>query len=108
MQQVSVEQETKKAFSNFINFLPFFLKPFDESLKAVAIMGPIVVTATGVKTLTADMLFRVFTACPGDPHTLILDVRPKNEYAKKHILLSYCVRVSANGKALLVGLCIQL
>lgn len=29
-----------------------------------------------VKTVAADVLFRVFTACANDPRTLILDVRP--------------------------------
>lgn len=57
----------------------------------------------GVKSIAADMLFRVFTACPGDPRTLIVDVRPLKEYSKNHILQSYCVRLSANGKALLVS-----
>lgn len=28
-----------------------------------------------VKSITADAVFRVFTACPTDPRTLILDVR---------------------------------
>lgn len=28
-----------------------------------------------VKTISADAVFRVFTACPTDPRTLILDVR---------------------------------
>lgn len=65
-------------------------------------MGPIIVTSTNVTGVDADIIFRTFTACPGDPRTLILDVRPHKDYAKKHILQSYSVRVSANGKALLV------
>eukprot|EP00884_Botryococcus_braunii_P013251 jgi/Botrbrau1/21927/Bobra.0249s0051.1 len=64
-------------------------------------MTPIFVTSTSVHTIGAENIFRTFTACPGDPHTLILDVRPLKDYSKKHILQSYNVRLSANGKALL-------
>lgn len=54
-----------------------------------------------VKSCDADSIFRVFAACQGDPGVLILDVRQHKEYNKQHIIHSFCVRVSANGKALL-------
>ncbi len=60
------------------------------------------VIAMDVKTVSADVIFRVFTACPGDVSTLILDVRGYKEFSKKHVIGSYCIRLSANGKVLLV------
>jgi len=56
-----------------------------------------------VKTVPADTIFRVFTACPGDVRTLILDVRSYKEFSKKHVIGAYCIRLSANGKVLLVS-----
>ncbi len=56
-----------------------------------------------VKTITPDGLFRLFTACPDDPKTFILDVRPQKEFQKSHIMQSYCIRLAANGQALLVS-----
>lgn len=55
-----------------------------------------------VKTITTDGFFRVFTACPNDPKTFILDVRPQKEFVKQHVMQAYCIRLAANGKALLV------
>ncbi|EIE24571.1 phosphatases II [Coccomyxa subellipsoidea C-169] len=37
-----------------------------------------------VKTITTDGFFRVFTSCPLDPKTFILDVRPQKEFVKQH------------------------
>lgn len=54
-----------------------------------------------VKSCSADDIFRVFTACKGDAPTLILDVRPLKDFSKQHIVHAFCVRVSANGAALL-------
>lgn len=53
--------------------------------------------------MAADALFRVFTACPTDPRTLILDVRPHKQFdrAPGHVAGAYCIRLSANGAALL-------
>ena len=56
-----------------------------------------------VKSITPDGLFRLFTACPDDTKTFILDVRPQKEFQKSHIMQSYCIRLAANGQALLVG-----
>lgn len=52
--------------------------------------------------MPADALFRVYTACPGDVRTLVLDVRGSKEFSKKHLIGSYCIRLSANGRVLLV------
>jgi hypothetical protein len=60
-----------------------------------------------VKSLTPDMLFRVYTQCPEDPVTMVLDVRQQKDFSKRHILQAYCVRLSANGKALLVCCILQ-
>lgn len=57
--------------------------------------------ALTVTKIAADVVFRVYTACQGDPATLILDVRPLKEFKKSHIAGSYCVRLAANGKTLL-------
>ena len=56
-----------------------------------------------VKSITPDGLFRLFTACPDDPKTFILDVRPQKEFQKSHIMQSYCIRLAANRQALLVS-----
>ena len=56
-----------------------------------------------MKTLNdASPIFRVFTTCQGDPKTLLLDLRPQKQFQKLHIALSYSIRLSANGRALLV------
>lgn len=46
-------------------------------------------------------LRQVYTACPDDPKTLFLDVRPQKDFKRGHLALAYCVRLSANGAALL-------
>lgn len=53
-----------------------------------------------VKSVDADAIFRVFTACPNDVKALILDVRPHKEFKKSHITQAFCVRLSSNGKVL--------
>ena len=54
-----------------------------------------------VTKIPADTLFRVYTSCPGDPATLILDVRPYKEFKRKHIAGAYSIRLAANGQTLL-------
>lgn len=56
-----------------------------------------------VKSIAADVLFRVFTACPTDPRTLILDVRPHKQFdrAPGHVAGAYSIRLSSNGAVLL-------
>jgi len=49
----------------------------------------------------ADAVFRLYTACAGDPRTLIVDVRPAKAFKRGHLLQAYCVRASADGGALL-------
>ena len=57
-----------------------------------------------VKTLPdASSIFSCFSACKNDPKTLLLDVRPQKQWQKSHIALSYSIRLSANGRALLVS-----
>ncbi len=56
------------------------------------------------KTLPdASAIFRCFAACPHDPKTLLLDVRPHKQFEKLHLALSYNIRLSANGRVLLVS-----
>jgi dual specificity MAP kinase phosphatase len=52
------------------------------------------------KAIDETGIFRIFTACPNDPKTLLLDVRPHKAYKKCHINQAYCVRLSSNGKVL--------
>lgn len=54
-----------------------------------------------VTRVPADVVFRVFTACQGDPLTLILDVRSHKDFKKKHIAGAYNIRLSGDGRALL-------
>lgn len=49
-----------------------------------------------------DAIFRVFTACPNDVKTLVLDARAQKHFKRLHVAGSYSVRVSSDGKALLV------
>lgn len=57
-----------------------------------------------VKTLSdASAIFRCFATCPHDPKTLLLDVRPHKQFEKLHVALSYNIRLSANGRVLLVS-----
>ena len=54
-----------------------------------------------IATATAEDLLRAFTACEGDTLTLILDVRPLKDFKRKHVMLSYSIRLPANGRTLL-------
>ncbi|EFN52440.1 hypothetical protein CHLNCDRAFT_138968 [Chlorella variabilis] len=54
-----------------------------------------------VAVCDADAVFRVFTACPHDPKTLIIDVRDKKKWDRGHIAGSYCIRLPASGGTLL-------
>lgn len=54
-----------------------------------------------VKFCDAQDLFRCYTRCQGDPVSYILDIRPKKDFQKAHLPLAYCVRLTANGAALL-------
>ncbi|GAX75987.1 hypothetical protein CEUSTIGMA_g3430.t1 [Chlamydomonas eustigma] len=48
----------------------------------------------------ADAIFRVFTACPHDVKTLIVDVRQSKHHKRLHINQSYNIRLASDGKAL--------
>jgi hypothetical protein len=51
----------------------------------------------------ASAIFSCFSACKNDPKTLLLDVRPQKQWQKSHVALSYSIRLSANGRVLLVS-----
>ena len=51
----------------------------------------------------ADAIFRVFTACPHDIKTLILDVRSSKLHKRLHLNQAYCIRLASDGKALVVS-----
>jgi hypothetical protein len=54
------------------------------------------------RSVGADALFRAaYASCPADPKVLLLDVRPYSKFKKGHAALAYCVRLSADGGALL-------
>lgn len=50
--------------------------------------------------MDADGIFKVFTACPNDPKTLLLDVRPRKDFKKGHIIQAFNPRLATNGKFL--------
>ncbi|KAG2441094.1 hypothetical protein HXX76_003946 [Chlamydomonas incerta] len=52
------------------------------------------------KSVDADAIFRIFTACAGDIATIIIDTRPHKEFKVSHICGAFCVRLSANGQVL--------
>lgn len=56
-----------------------------------------------VKTIQADALFRVYTACPDDSKTLVLDVRPNKDFKKLHLMQAYNIRLASNKRVLLVS-----
>ena len=59
--------------------------------------------ALSVTAIPPDVLFRVYTACPEDTQTLILDLRPYNQFKKGHLIHAFCIRLASTGRALLVG-----
>ena len=56
-----------------------------------------------VKSIDVSGVFRTFTACATDLKTFLLDVRPHKQFHRSHVALSYNIRLSAEGKALLVS-----
>lgn len=55
-----------------------------------------------VKSASAENVFQVYTALSNDPKTYVLDIRPQKEFKQLHMLQAYSVRLSANGRAVLV------
>ena len=49
-----------------------------------------------------DAIFRIFTACPHDVKTLILDVRHMKCHKRLHLNQSYSIRLASDGKTLVV------
>lgn len=56
--------------------------------------------AMEAKSVDVHGIFKVFTACPDDIRTLLLDVRPNKDFKKLHVNQAYNVRVSTNGRVL--------
>lgn len=55
-----------------------------------------------LRHVAASDLFRAaFCAVAGEAPPLVLDVRPRGAFARGHVAGAYCVRASANAKALL-------
>jgi rhodanese-related sulfurtransferase len=52
------------------------------------------------KSIDALEVFRKYTRLPNDKHCLVLDVRPQKEFKRHHLLLSYCIRLTSDGRAL--------
>ncbi|GLC33296.1 hypothetical protein PLESTB_000349500 [Pleodorina starrii] len=52
------------------------------------------------KSVDADFIFRIFTACQHDIPTILIDVRPHKDFKHNHIAGSFCVRLSSNGQVL--------
>ena len=61
-----------------------------------------------IRGVGLEDVLRVFTACPLDVRTLLLDVRDQKAYKKLHVMQSFNIRLAANGKALLVGAAVYL
>lgn len=55
------------------------------------------------RSCDADHVFRVYTACPQDIATILLDVRAQKEFKQLHLFNAFCVRLSSNGKVLAVS-----
>lgn len=53
-------------------------------------------------SVDSDFVFRLFTKGSDDPVTLILDLRPYKYFKRSHVSQAFCVRMSSNGKALMV------
>ncbi|KAK9861523.1 hypothetical protein WJX84_009942 [Apatococcus fuscideae] len=54
-----------------------------------------------IRGVGVEEILRVFTACPLDIRTLVLDVRDQKAFKKLHVMQSFNIRLAANGKALL-------
>jgi len=50
-----------------------------------------------VKTVDAEALFRVYTACDGDRRTVLLDLRDRSRFSKAHLRTAFCVRLTSGG-----------
>jgi hypothetical protein len=56
--------------------------------------------AKEAKSIDALEVFRKYTRLPNDKRCFILDVRPVKDFKRHHLLLSYCIRLTSDGKAL--------
>ena len=48
-------------------------------------------------------VFKAYDRCSSDLRVLVVDVRANKEYKKKHLCLSYNIRLSTNGRVLAVS-----
>lgn len=55
-----------------------------------------------IRSASAEEVFQVYSSGATDPKTYVLDIRPQKEFKALHMLQAYSVRLSANGRAVLV------
>lgn len=53
-----------------------------------------------VQRASIEDVFKKYTRLSRERKCFVLDVRPYKDWKRRHLLLSYCVRLSSNGKAL--------
>lgn len=53
-----------------------------------------------VQKASLDDVFKKYTRLSKERQCFVVDVRPYKDWKRRHLLLSYCVRLSSNGKAL--------
>eukprot|EP00892_Ulva_mutabilis_P000251 jgi/Ulvmu1/10226/UM060_0026.1 len=53
-----------------------------------------------VQKASIEDVFRKYTRLSKDRVCFVIDVRPYKDWKRRHLLLSYCVRLSSNGRAL--------
>lgn len=53
-----------------------------------------------VQKCSIEDVFKTYTRLSKDRQCFVIDVRPYKDWKRRHLLLSFCVRLSSNGKAL--------
>lgn len=53
-----------------------------------------------VQKASIEDVFKKYTRLSRERKCFVIDVRPYKDWKRRHLLLSYCIRLSANGKAL--------
>ena len=51
--------------------------------------------------VSLDVIFAKYTRLPKDRRCFLLDVRPEKQFKRRHLFLSYCIRLAKTGNALL-------
>ena len=62
--------------------------------------GSLLLNRMEPKRIDNEGIFRKYTRLKQDRCCLIIDVRPQKEFKRRHLLLSYCIRLTSDGKAL--------